>query len=1066
MAQQTARRRVPRCSNPKNAGGNTAYTHTIFWHAMRIPVGACNPHDKQHLKGAARVNRSMSDFQKDTNRRLTPSERAHLLDQFPTTAYRWKTLKALSKLTHWIHSPHTKCKQLKRLKTQRDKKAEGKPGPLSLTKDKNIIYAMYHTSCPDRLYVGQTIKDGYTRFKEHVNHIRNAFHNKKGKDGKDAHGITPFHKHMTRLGWKGLRLFPLEQICGGNMRGTSREEVRRFRSIAEPREKFWKQHLHAFAPRGYTVEHKQYHRSFLRTHQTELRAQLVYPNTSARFEKKIRYLFTQIESGRFHRPDPNTNGLQNTILYGHSTKNLKKIYRILEHSSPNEWEVGMNTFNTLLQALPTPNADNSDVTTLPLTHVIQLFTHREIGDLGTSKIIADEEMWRDFMPESVRKLIEIPMLSYKYAEPISRTLCNYGEVSAMSASQVQKVLNTECACHKYQDYIHHDTGHVLTSDPTILGNDKLRSFMERGTKFRFEVHPALKATPPGTNITPIIKQDVARALETWKKQVSVRFGRGVSISTLPWIMEVMKKVNANNTPLTIPPISESSLTRTDLAQLHEMHKHFTITTIDKAASNFIVQCKKDYLNTCLKELNEGVAYTVSERTPEEILLEGNEFCKSVGLRTQRKAKLPNIHARTKMHKSPIGHRIVAGSPAAPLTPVSLALNEVFKGIMPHIKEIWDKTALKIPGITTAHLSNRTGFIIDNTPRAAEFVASHRRPRAQRRNKLHLSTYDFCTMYTCLPHEDLISRLNELLTQVWRDNKVTDDADHTALFLKHDGTHFWQDVHCTDLPMFRKRFSLTQCTDMLTTLVRNTYVKFAGEVFHQVVGIPMGTNCAGFLANLYCFSYELEHLTRLVEAKDFHRATDVVTKIVRYIDDLLTIDFKDFQEHIYLPNGIYPRERLELQKTGEGFDVDYMDLYIKQNRKQGLYTMIYDKRLDEKFEKIQVIRYPHRLSALSDHSKYGIVNSQMFRASQLCTLPVDFCYNVALVMHRMIITKEYNPHKVRRRVRVFLSKHHGIYGKSSQSLYSLISSLFDKLVIGTIKPGPKGKVVPLPHFGRQ
>ena len=43
--------------------------------------------------------------------------------------------------------------------------------------------------------------------------------------------------------------------------------------------------------------------------------------------------------------------------------------------------------------------------------------------------------------------------------------------------------------------------------------------------------------------------------------------------------------------------------------------------------------------------------------------------------------------------------------------------------------------------------------------------------------------------------------------------------------------------------------------MLEFLIDNIFVFFGGRVFQQTVGIPMGTNCAPFLADLFRYSYE-------------------------------------------------------------------------------------------------------------------------------------------------------------------------------------------------------------------
>jgi hypothetical protein len=47
--------------------------------------------------------------------------------------------------------------------------------------------------------------------------------------------------------------------------------------------------------------------------------------------------------------------------------------------------------------------------------------------------------------------------------------------------------------------------------------------------------------------------------------------------------------------------------------------------------------------------------------------------------------------------------------------------------------------------------------------------------------------------------------------------------------------------------------------MLEFLIDNIFVSFGGILFQQVVGIPIGTNCAPLLADLFVYSYESEFL---------------------------------------------------------------------------------------------------------------------------------------------------------------------------------------------------------------
>ena len=51
--------------------------------------------------------------------------------------------------------------------------------------------------------------------------------------------------------------------------------------------------------------------------------------------------------------------------------------------------------------------------------------------------------------------------------------------------------------------------------------------------------------------------------------------------------------------------------------------------------------------------------------------------------------------------------------------------------------------------------------------------------------------------------------------------------------------------------------------MLEFLVDNIFVVFGGKVFQQIVGIPMGTNCAPLLADIFLYYYEAEFIQSLL-----------------------------------------------------------------------------------------------------------------------------------------------------------------------------------------------------------
>ena len=50
---------------------------------------------------------------------------------------------------------------------------------------------------------------------------------------------------------------------------------------------------------------------------------------------------------------------------------------------------------------------------------------------------------------------------------------------------------------------------------------------------------------------------------------------------------------------------------------------------------------------------------------------------------------------------------------------------------------------------------------------------------------------------------------------------------------------------------------THVCDALSYLLDNIYIRFGTKLYRQIVGIPMGTNCAPLVADLFLYCYERE-----------------------------------------------------------------------------------------------------------------------------------------------------------------------------------------------------------------
>ena len=87
------------------------------------------------------------------------------------------------------------------------------------------------------------------------------------------------------------------------------------------------------------------------------------------------------------------------------------------------------------------------------------------------------------------------------------------------------------------------------------------------------------------------------------------------------------------------------------------------------------------------------------------------------------------------------------------------------------------------------------------------------------------------------------------------------------------------------------------------LLDNIFIRFGSKLYRQIVGIPMGTNCAPLVADLFLFCYERDFMLSLPD----NNQTDIIeafNSTSRYLDDFLNIDNPYFEQMV---GHIYPTE---------------------------------------------------------------------------------------------------------------------------------------------------------------
>ena len=180
--------------------------------------------------------------------------------------------------------------------------------------------------------------------------------------------------------------------------------------------------------------------------------------------------------------------------------------------------------------------------------------------------------------------------------------------------------------------------------------------------------------------------------------------------------------------------------------------------------------------------------------------------------------------------------------------------------------------------------------------------------------------------------------------------------------------------------------------MIEFLVDNIYVRFGGQLFRQMVGIPMRTNCAPLLADLFLYPKTHFHRNKLVK-EGKRRLARKFNLSYRYIDDLISFNNKRFKEFI---SDIYPKELTISEITESTSVASYLDLLFIQDNSNNITTKLYDKRDTFGFH---IVNFPFMSSNIPSAAAYGVYASQLIRCARCCSNYSDF-----LSCHRALVTR--------------------------------------------------------------
>ena len=602
------------------------------------------------------------------------------------------------------------------------------------------------------------------------------------------------------------------------------------------------------------------------------------------------------------------------------------------------------------------------------------FVNKGLEDIHMSKILRSSEV-TSLLPAALQGEDDIPSCTMKLDPPIRSKILNYKDtVSSLKifvdedVSFVESLPTCDCSISEFCDP-HHK--HIVSGDLRIISNTKLRKLFSKGPNYR---------EPKMLNYRKC-KQSIESSIESSIHNLATKYSLDVE-SFLEWKKKILELVenrikilNLRKVPSVTKPVLQDEVVTASLA---ELHSKFVVVPIDKASNNVALICKRYYIQTLLNEVgvprNASPTYKLSEEDPDNIIHNNALLCDKFGITLEERLKaLPFMYWLPKMHYNPPRARFIIASSSCSTKPLSKVTSSIFKHIFNQVRNFHQKSYF--------YKNYNRFWVIENSSPVIEKLT---RINA-RRNAKDISTYDFSTLYTKLPHDDLIQNLNDIVDVVFDGGKKK-KGNRKYLTVTKFST-YWTKKKKGDHSFTKQQIKL-----LVSHLIKETYFQIGNLLFKQCIGIPMGIDPAPFWANLHLYAYEYKFIKSLMSTNK--RRAIRFKYATRFIDDECNLnDGGEFGRSFH---AICPSE-LELKFEHQGTHATFLDIDIKISNGIFIYKL-FDKRDDFPFF---IVRMPDLSGNIPNHVFYGSIMSEFLRIAR-CTLQYeDFLKSAIALLKRMV-----------------------------------------------------------------
>ena len=618
----------------------------------------------------------------------------------------------------------------------------------------------------------------------------------------------------------------------------------------------------------------------------------------------------------------------------------------------------LNSFITHPPPTPLPSNDMREVISIVLSS-------KAYDNINVSSIFRDTKI-SSYLPDGIKDKLPLKIF-YSYDPPLSRKIFNYSSfLKVLDIDSLKDIVHKDCSC-KTSPFCYSPHNHILTGDLSIIINPKLRalSLMQYGTKYREAFYQS------SDNITTSFNTSVDNFVNKICKKYYIK-----NELLKEWIYNV-QRIFAKRVEFLLeakPHLFKehvSILKDKDIINyIEQLHKDFVICSIDKAANNYVIICKKFYVLTLMKELGidpisyvcqGSIAYQLVDLSEDNMVKGHCKFLKEKFdiVVSKVNEKIPRIFWNPKLHKNPYKARFIAGARNSSTKQLSVYLNRALAVLKArfscYCKSIYERTGINCD------------WSIDNSIQFIEHINNL--------DLYNLQVYHFTTLYTNLDLGVIETLVNEMIDLIF--NK----SFNKYLCVERFG----------DRGFFSKKsyngflcFIAETLKGAIRFILNNTYISFSGFVLKQVRGIPMGGNSSSQLADVPLSKSEFNYQLSLVKDKKFNLAKRLSNN-KRYVDDLGVINYTKFASRI--PE-IYPPDLLMERSGNDNKFVNYLDIAVNIYSHK-VTTKMYNKVDDFNFEVVS-FTFPH--SNISISIGYNLFYSQLIRYYKICSEVQDFIHS--------------------------------------------------------------------------